>query len=77
MSRIKAVMTGSTRAMPLGANDGHRPICTEPMYPTPVHLSEARRLAEKLPSRVGERLYYPDGRVTDLKGFPLKKGERK
>lgn len=34
MSRVKAVMTGSTRAMPMGANDGHRPTCTEPMYPT-------------------------------------------
>lgn len=57
MSRVKAVMTGSTRAMPMGANDGHRLTCTEPMYPYPYpsHVTEARRLAEKLPSRVGER----------------------
>lgn len=76
MSRVKAVMTGSTRAMPIGIHV-MTTTCTKPMYPTPVHLSEARRLAEKLPSRVGERLYYPDGRVTDIHGFPLKKGERK
>lgn len=52
-----------------------QPTCTEPMYPTPSHLSEARTRFASLPSLRGERLYWPDGRVTDLKGFPLRKGE--
>ena len=72
MSRgAKAVMNGSVIAKPAGIDTAHRPTCTEPMYPTPAHLSAARRLAETLPSRVGNRLHYPGGRVTDMDGNVL------
>lgn len=33
--------------------------------------------ALKCPSRTGERLHHRDGRITDINGNPLKKGEKK
>lgn len=33
--------------------------------------------ALKCPSRTGERLHHRDGRMTDLSGNPLKKGQNK
>lgn len=48
------------------------PVDTGPAYPTPAHLTPARELANHLASRVGDCLHWPDGRVTDLKGFPLR-----
>lgn len=46
----------------------HRPVYTCPeLQPTPG-IDDSRFKAYRLPSRIGPRLYWPGGRVTDLDG---------
>lgn len=47
------------------------------LYIDPAPLRPNSEDALQYPSRVGQRLYYRDGRITDLSGNPLKKGALK
>lgn len=55
-----SLMTGCGRSVALGSGDAR----------APVDRPGAAE-AQQHPSRRGDRLYYPDGRVTDLSGTPI------
>jgi hypothetical protein len=57
------------QARPAGVDALHGPIyrCPELQQPAP----RAASTAIVYPSRIGNRLRYPDGRVTDLGGNPV------
>lgn len=72
MLRLKQMREGVQfdRATPKRICAASTPTYTKPMYPMPPHVTPERIAASMHPRREGDRLCYPDGRVTDLAGNP-------
>lgn len=58
------------RATPKRICAASTPVCFEPMFEPPAE-DDPRAAAFKKPSRMGNRLHYPGGRVTDMDGNVL------
>lgn len=52
------------------------PICTEPAYPYPAHMTEGRLKANSLPSRTFDERRYLDRRIEDLGGNVIKEATK-